>query len=185
MATSSSITPGMILSVDDHLYKVESSVKVTVAKGNPFIKAKLKDLTSGKAVEKNFKLNQTIKEVPLEERRLEFLYLDQDAYLFLDIDRLDQVRVPLDVIGEMVNFLKEGVEVKASICGDMVFTVELPQFLELMVKSVDGEQPEVPTANVTKVAMLETGAEIVVPPFVEPGDIIKVDTRSREYIQRV
>jgi len=94
MALSNHITPGMTLSISGKLYRVESSVKVTVAKGTPFIKTKLKDLTSQELVEKNFKLNQTINDVSLVERRLEFLYPEGNDYLFLDIDNLDQVLVP-------------------------------------------------------------------------------------------
>ena len=97
---------------------------------------------------------------------------------------LDQVFVPSGIVGQKVNFLKEGVELKAFFYGDTIFAVELPQFLELMVAKTqtDGEGS---SASGTKVAILETGAKIEVPPFIETGDIIKVDTKTEEYIQRV
>lgn len=181
MATSNNITPGMTLSVNNKLYRVETAVKVTVPKGTPFIKTKLRDVSSNEVIEKNFKLNQPIKDVSLTERKLEFLYTEGKEYLFLDISNLEQVLVPGNVIGRQVNFLKEGVDLKASFYGDSIFAVELPQFLELMVvKTEDGE-----SEAGTKVASLETGAKIEVPPFIEVGDIIKVDTKSDEYIQRV
>src|ERR1700733_7553606 len=107
------ITPGMMLSVDGKIYRVESAVKVTVAKGVPFIKTKLKNLMSDDLVEKNFKLNQPVEEVSLTDRRLEFLYLEGKSYLFLDIGNLEQVLVPASVIGDKVNFLKEGIEIRA------------------------------------------------------------------------
>lgn len=184
MATSNQIAPGMTLSINNKLYRVESAVKVTVPKGTPFIKTKLKDLNTNDIVEKNFKLNQPIKDVSLIERRLEFLYPEGDGYLFLDIVNLDQVLVPAAIIGNKVNYLKEGVELKALFYGDTIFAVELPQFLELMVAKVQNEE-EALTANGTKVAILETGAKVEVPPFIEVGDIIKVDTKTDEYIQRV
>jgi elongation factor P len=184
MATSNQLTPGMTLSINNQLYRVESSVKVTVPKGTPFIKTKLKDLSTNEIVEKNFKLNQPIKDVSLIERRLEFLYPEGEEFLFLDIVNLEQVLVPAPIVGNKVNFLKEGVELKAFFYGETIFAVELPQFLELMVAKTqtDGEGN---AATGTKMAILETGAKIEVPPFIEMGDIIKVDTKTEEYIQRV
>lgn len=185
MATSNQMAPGMTISLTNKLYRVESSVKVTVPKGTPFIKARLKDLNTGEVIEKNFKLNQPIKDVSLLERRLEFLYLEGEGYLFLDIVNLDQVLVSSSIIGSRVNYLKEGVEVKALFYGDTIFAVELPQFLELMVAKTQIDEDHAFSNGVTKVAVLETGAKIEVPPFIETGDIIKVDTKTDEYIQRV
>jgi elongation factor P len=185
MATSNQLTPGMTISVDDKIYRVESCVKVTVAKGVPFIKTKLKNLMSEELVEKNFKLNQPIQDVSLVERRLEYLYLEGKDYLFLDVGNLDQVLVPTEVIGDKINYLKEGTELKAMFYGNSIFSVELPQFLELMVVKTEASDSAVHVANATKIAILETGAKIEVPLFVETGDIVKVDTQTNEYIQRV
>ncbi len=185
MITSNQLTPGIIISVDNKVYRVESCVKVTVAKGVPFIKTKLKSITSNETLEKNFKLTQSIQDVTLTERKLEFLYLEGKDYLFLDTGNLEQVLVPKEVIGDKVNYLKEGIEIKAMFYGDSIFSIELPQYLELMVVKADtGEAPS-PMSNATKPAIIETGAKIEVPLFVETGDIIKVDTQTNEYIQRV
>jgi len=185
MVTSQQLHPGMTLSIRGKLYRVESCVKVTVPKGTPFVKTRLKELTSDKTIEKNFKLNQTVKDVALIERNLEFLYPEGKHYLFLDIDTLEQILVPMDVIGERINFLKESVQLAAAFYGDMVFSVDLPQFLELMVVSVAEEEGKRQVVNVNKNAVLETGAVIGVPRFIEAGDIVKVDTRTGEFIQRV
>ena len=184
MTTSNQLNPGMIISINNSLYKVESSVKVTAPKGAPFIKTKLKDLTSGQLIEKSFKLGQTIKDVALVEKRLEFLYPEGESFLFLDIVNLDQINIPSQIIGDKVNYLKEGVEIKASLYGEIVFAVEMPQFLELMVAKAINEEEKVLLSE-SKVIVLETGATVEVPPFIEVGDIIKVDTRTDEYIQRV
>ncbi len=109
---------------------------------------------------------------------LEYLYLEGKNYCFLDVGNLDQVSVAPDIVGEKANFLKEGVELEATFYGDRVFSVELPQFLELMVAKSEG-------GGQAKQAVLETGAGVEVPPFIEAGDVIKVDTRTNEYIQRV
>jgi elongation factor P len=184
MVTSNQLNPGMTLSINNKLYRVESSVKVTVPKGTPFIKAKLRDLSSNDIIEKSFKLNQPIKDVSLIERRLEFLYPEGEEFLFLDVVNLEQVLVPIPIVGNKVNYLKEGVELKAFFYGDTIFAVELPQFLELMVAKTQTDE-EFDRANGAKIAVLETGAKIEVPPFIETGDIIKVDTKTDEYIQRV
>lgn len=185
MVASNNIAPGMTLSIGGKLYRVESSVKVTVPKGTPFIKVKLRDLATDSLTEKNFKLDQTVKDVSFAERRLEYLYLEGKDFLFLDIGNLEQVLVPEEIIGNNVNYLKEGVELKASFYGDTTFAVELPQFLELMVAKIEGEDSKKTAANATRIAILETGAQVEVPPFIEVGDIIKVDTKTDEYIQRV
>lgn len=181
MATTKQINPGMTISLNNKLYRVESSVKVTVPKGTPFIKTKLRDLASGQVIEKNFKPDQEVKDVSLIERKLEFLYLEGKDYLFLDVGTLEQILVPASVIGKKVHYLKEGIDLKASCYGDSVFSVELPQFLEIMVTKVESDKK----GEGTKIATLETGATVEVPPFIESGDIIKVDTRTDEYIQRV
>lgn len=186
MATSNNIAPGMTISIGGKLYKVESSVKVTVPKGTPFIKTKLRDVASNEIIEKNFKLNQPINDVSLLERKLEYLYMEGKDYLFLDVGSLEQVLIPASVIGNKMHYLKEGVDLKAAFYGDTIFAVELPQFLELMiVKTEHIEHASSSATNGTKLAILETGAKIEVPPFIEVGDIIKVDTKTDEYIQRV
>lgn len=184
MVLSSQISPGMTLSINQKLFRVESSVKVTVPKGTPFIKTKLRDLSTNKVIEKNFKVDQEVSEVSLAERTLEFLYIEGKDYLFIDIHNLEQVYVPISIVAEKANYLKEGIEVKASFFGDKVFSIELPQFLELMISKTE-EEKTAPLANATKVAILETGAKVEVPLFIEVGDIIKVDTKADEYIQRV
>lgn len=185
MVASSQISPGMIIKVEDKLYRVESSVKVTVAKGTPFIKTKLRDLANDKLVEKNFKPTQQIEEAVLKEKPLEFLYLEGGRFIFLDTSNLEQVSIPSSIVSENINFLKEGITLNALIYGDTVYGVELPPFLELMISKIEGEDDEGMIANATKIGILETGAKVEIPPFIEVGDIIKIDTKTGEYIQRV
>lgn len=186
MAANKQLTPGMTISLNQKLYRVESCVKVTVPKGTPFIKTKLRDMASNQVIEKNFKADQTVTDVSLTERSLEFLYIEGKDYLFLDIGNLEQVLVPEKVISDRVNYLKEGVQLKGSFYGNTIFSIELPQFLELMVSKVEVEKAAKSSEKGnTKIATLETGARVEVPPFIEVGDIIKVDTKTDEYIQRV
>ncbi|MBX7067678.1 MAG: elongation factor P [Parachlamydiales bacterium] len=182
MTTANQITPGMTLNIDGKIFRVESSVKVTAPKGTPFIKTKLRNLITDETIEKNFKLDQTVQEVSLLERNLEFLYPEGKEYLFLDIGNLEQVLVPAGILSDKVDYLKEGIQVKAMFYGETIFAVELPQFLEIMVVKTEGAESG---EEATKKGVLETGAKIDVPLFIESGDVIKVDTQTNEYIQRV
>jgi len=182
---SNQLSQGMIILLDETIYKVESAVKVSVPKGTPFIKARLRNLSTEGVVEKNLKVGQMIEEVALNERALEFLYPEGSDYLFLDLSTLDQVFVPSPVIGDKVNYLKEGIELKAFFYGDKVFSIELPQFLELMVVKTEASDNPQHVSNAVKIAQLETGAALEVPMFIESGDVVKVDTQLSEYVQRV
>ncbi len=183
MTTANQITPGMTLNIEGKIYRVESSVKVTVAKGTPFVKTKLRNLITDETIEKNFKLDQPVQEVSLLERTLEFLYPEGKEYLFLDIGNLEQVQVPASILADKVHYLKEGIQVKAMFYGETIFAVELPQFLEIMVVKTESSDPT--RSASTKKAVLETGAKVDVPLFIESGDVIKVDTQTSDYIQRV
>jgi len=144
-----------------------------------------KDLSYDQLVERNFRVDQKVQEVDLCEKKLEFLYLEGKDYLCLDIDSLDEVIVSSKVVGDKVNFLKEGIQLKAMFYGDSIFSVELPQFLELMIVKVEDGQASISVSSASKVAILETGAKVEVPLFIEIGDIIKVDTHLGEYVQRI
>lgn len=181
MTTANQITPGMTLNFDGKIFRVESSVKVTVAKGTPFIKTKLRNLVTEEIIERNFKLDQMIQEVSLLERLLEFLYPEGKEYLFLDIGNLENVLVPSQILSEKIHYLREGIQVKAMFYGDTIFSIELPQFLEIMVVKTEG----VAVSGTMKKGVLETGATVEVPLFIESGDVIKVDTHVGEYVQRV
>ncbi|KPK31817.1 MAG: elongation factor P [Chlamydiae bacterium SM23_39] len=185
MVTSNQLTAGMTISIGKKIYRVESSMLVKVTKGAPFIKTSLRELIKDKVIEKNFKLDQEIKEVTLEEKNLEFLYLEDKKLVFLDIDELEMVYVDSSILSDKINYLKEGVIVKAKFYDKNVYSIELPLFLEFMVVKTEPVSEKVSVSHATKKAILETGAEIYVPLFVEAGDIIKIDTRKYEYIQRI
>ncbi|MDP1609053.1 MAG: elongation factor P [Chlamydiales bacterium] len=185
MTTSNQITPGMTLNIEGKIYRVESSVKVTAPKGPPFVKTKLRNLITDELIEKSFKPDQIVQEVSLVERALEFLYPEGQEYLFLDVGNLEHVLVSASILGNKIHFLKEGIQVKAMFYGDTIFAIELPQFLEIMVVKTEDLPPGDVNAEGNKSAVLETGAKMSVPLFIESGDVVKVDTHAHEYIQRV
>lgn len=185
MVSSSQLSQGMTVKIGTCLYQVEDVTKVTVTKGSPFIKCTLLDLATGKTKEKNFKPTEKLEDIHLEKRKLEFLYAEGKQFLFLSCDSLDQILVDKKVISSDSSFLKEGVIVGASCMEDQVYAIELPRFLEFMVTRTDLVDDSMPVSNATKTAILETGAQVEVPPFIEVGDVIKIDTQKNEYVQRV
>ena len=185
MTSINQLTPGMTININEKIFRVESCIKVSAAKGASFIKTKLRNLMTEEVIEKNFKLNQTIEEVSLVEHVMEFLYPEGKDYLFLDIGTLENVIVTTNILQEKINYLKEGVRLTSLFYGNTVFSVDLPQFLELMVVKCQNLEDKLKVSNSTKEALLETGAKVQVPLFVEVGDIIKVDTSLSEFIQRV
>ncbi|EPP35309.1 elongation factor P (EF-P) OB domain protein [Chlamydia ibidis] len=182
---SSQLSVGMFISTKDGLYKVVSVSKVTGNKGDSFIKASLKATDSDVIVERNFKIGQEIKEAQFEARNLEYLYPEGESYLFLDLGNYEKMYISKEIMKDNFLFLKAGVTVSAMVHEDVVFSVELPHFLELMVSKTDFPGDSLCLASGSKKALLETGVEVMVPPFVEIGDVIKIDTRTCEYIQRV
>ncbi len=186
MVLASQIASGMTIAIAKKMYRVDQAAKISgAAKAAAAVKVKLYDLETNEPLEKIFKPTQEIEEVQLEEQKLEFLYLEEDSCVFLNTSTLELILVPYAVIGSKLNYLKEGIEVKALCCKNFAFSIELPQFLELMVSSIESQETSSRFGQGARVVKLETGAEIDVPPFVDVGDIIKVDPRSEEYIQRV
>ena len=184
MIKSNQIAPGMTINIGKKIYRVESSMKINVVRGAPFIKTKLRDLLTDEVIEKNFKLDQEIKEVTLTEKRLEYLYPENNHFLFLDVDNLEQEKVPLSILGDKVNYLKEGMTLQVASYKEKIVDVEMPLNVELEVTETQpGFKGDTVTAG-TKPATVETGITVQVPMFINTGDIIKVDTRDGSYIER-
>jgi elongation factor P len=183
MILANQLTAGMTIILSKKPYKVDSVVKVTLQKANPIIKVKLEQLETHEIVEKNFRPTQELEDVSLEEHRLEFLYVEDRNFVFLDIGTLDLHKVREDILGRQTRYLKEGVDVKAICYGKTILAIDIPQFLELMVSSIEIKEDK--KRGSLRIAILETGAQLEVPPFVEAGDVLKVDTSTDEYVQRV
>lgn len=185
MVLSNQLSVGMFISIKDGIYKVVAVSKVSGSKGESFIKASLQATGSDLVIERNFKIGQEVKEAQFESRTLEYLYFEDDKYLFLDLGDYEKVYVSKEIMRNNFLFLKSGITVSAQMYDGVVFAIELPLFLELMVSKTDFPSDTMSLGGGTKKAQLETGIEVAVPPFVEMGDIIKIDTRTCEYIQRV
>lgn len=186
MATTSDIRKGMCLELNGDTYIITYFQHVKPGKGNAFVRTKIKSLTTGKVIDNTFQAGHKVEEVRVERRTYQFLYPEGDDYHFMNMETFNQIMIP----GEMIDnkeFLKEGnsVTVLFHTEKEIPLTCELPQHLELKVESVvPGVKGDTAT-NTTTPARLETGAEVRVPLFIKEGDIIKIDTQTGDYLERV
>lgn len=186
MATTADIRNGLVIQFNHDLFQVTEFQHVKPGKGGAFVRTKLKSLTSGKVLDNTFNAGVTIYPVRVERRKFQFLYKDEAGYNFMDNETFDQINLT-DKIVEGADLMKEGQEVEILINAetDTPLTCELPPFVELEVTySEPGIRGD--TANSAKKKVdVSTGATIMVPLFIEQGDKIRVDTRTRDYVERV
>ena len=185
MATTADFRNGMVFLLDGDLYSIVEFLHVKPGKGGAFVRSKLKNVKTGAVVERTFRAGERIQEVRLERRPMVYLYHSAGEYYFMDNETYDQFPISQDLIKDSIRFLKENTEVQVLMHGDAIIGVELPVSVNLkVVDTAPGFRGDTVTAG-TKPAQLETGATIQVPMFLEPGDVVKVDTRTGTYIERV
>ena len=176
---------GVRLMVEGEPYYIVDFQHVKPGKGGAFVRTKLKSYLSRNLVERTFRSGERFEEPDLEEREMQFLYATGDDYTFMDTEAYDQLTFPKNQLGENADLIKENMIVKILVYEHRPIDVELPNFIELKV--VDGE-PGVrgdTASGGTKPVVVETGATIKVPLYLEIGTVIKIDTRTRAYVERV
>ncbi len=186
MATTSDIRNGMCMEFNNDTFVVTEFQHVKPGKGNAFVRTKLKSLTSGKVIENTFMAGHTINEVRVERRKVQFLYKDEMGYNFMNSETFEQEALDEKLI-ENGEFLKEGMEIEVLYHSqkNIPLTAELPAHIVVEVTYTEPGVRGNTATNAMKLATIETGAEIKVPLFIEQGEKIKVDTRTREYVERV
>jgi elongation factor P len=176
---------GLKIEIDGEPYVIVDFQHVKPGKGGAFVRTRLKSLLSGNVVEQTFRSGDRVDKPDLEEREMQFLYETGGEYHFMDTKTFEQLFLTAEQMGESKDFLKENLVIKALFHNKRPIGVEVPMFVELkVVKSDPGMRGDTAT-GATKPATLESGAVIQVPLFVEEGDTLRVDTRTREYITRV
>lgn len=175
----------MVIRYNNELYTVTEFHHVSPGNWRAFVRVRLKNLKNGRVIEQRFRAGEDIDAVRVEHQTWQFLYIDGDDYVFMNTETYDQQPVSKERLGDGVKFLKEQDEVEMLIDGETIIAIELPNFLELKVESAEPGVRGDTANNVTKPATLETGAVINVPLFVNPGDRVRIDTRSGQYIERV
>ncbi|HTN44058.1 MAG TPA: elongation factor P [Nitrospiria bacterium] len=157
---------------------------VKPGKGGAFVRTRLKSLKSGNVLERTYRSGETLEEPDIEEKEMQFLYAQGREYHFMDTSTYEQLAFDQDQLGDSRDFLKENMLVKILIYKGKPLTVEVPTFVALKISRTDPGVRGDTASGGTKPAVLETGATIKVPLYLEEGDVIKVDTRSRAYVER-
>ena len=176
---------GVTFEIDGQLFKVLDYHHNKTGRGNATIRIKARNLRNGNTIEKTFNSGERVQDVRLEYHNVQFLYSDGDLFHFMDTETFDQPAIPRNIIGEVAGFLKDGVEAKLTLYNNEPLDVELPTTVDLLVTKAESAVRGDTATGVTKKVIVETGAEVSTPSFVEEGDIIRVDTRTGEYVTRV
>ena len=185
VATTNDLKNGMVLNLEGQLWQVVEFQHVKPGKGPAFVRTKIKNVLSGKTVDKTFNAGLKVETATVDRRDMQYLYKDGDDYVFMDVKSYEQTYVPSATVGEAATFMLENQEVLVAFHEDSVLFVELPASVVLTISHTEpGLQGDRSSAG-TKPATVETGAEIQVPLFLNTGDKVKVDTRSGSYISRV
>jgi elongation factor P len=185
VATTNDLKNGIVLKIDGQLWAVVEFQHVKPGKGGAFVRTKLKNVLSGKVVDKTFNAGLKVETATVDKRTMQYLYRDGTDFVFMDNDTYDQILVSETVVGEGAKYLLENQEANVAVNEGVPLYVELPASVELIIEYTEpGLQGDRSTGG-TKPAKLETGATINVPLFLNVGEKIKVDTRDGSYISRV
>jgi elongation factor P len=185
VATTADFRNGLNMRLDGQIFTIIEFQHVKPGKGGAFVRTKLKNLYNGSVVERTFRAGVKIEPVRLERRSMQYLYRDGEHFVFMDQGNYEQTFLSEDIIGDASQFLKESMKIDLLLVDKDSVGIELPIFAELKVVETDPGVKGDTASGGTKPATLETGAVITVPLFVQEGDVIKIDTRSSEYIERV
>jgi elongation factor P len=185
VATTNDLKNGLVLNLDGNLWAVVEFQHVKPGKGGAFVRTKLKNVLTGKVVDKTFNAGVKVETATVDRRDMQYLYQDADSYVFMDGDTYEQIEVPAATVGTAANFLLEGQSAQVSTHEGVPLLVELPAAVTLVVAETEpGLQGDRSTGG-TKPATLETGYQVQVPLFIKTGEKVKVDTRSGAYLSRV
>lgn len=184
MATTNDLKNGLVLNLDGQLWTVLDFQHVKPGKGGAFVRTKLKNVLSGKVVDKTFNAGVKVETANVDRREMTYLYRDGDAFVFMDTQSYEQIHIPATTVGEGQNYLLENQDAVVGLHDENPLFVELPASVALTIEYTEpGVQGDRSTGG-TKPARLETGYEINVPLFITTGEKVKVDTRDGSYLGR-
>jgi elongation factor P len=182
---TSDIRKGLKIMMDGAPYVVVEFQFVKPGKGAAFTRTKIKNLLTGAVLERNFRSGEKFEPANVEIKSMQYLYKEQDSFVFMDTSSYEQVNIPAETIGDDANFLPENLVVEVLFFQERAVGVTLPNFIEQkIIETEPGFRGDTAT-GVTKPAKISTGASINVPLFISVGDIVKIDTRTGEYLERV
>jgi elongation factor P len=176
---------GLTIELDGELYTISDYDHVKPGKGGAFVQTELKNLETGSTVTKRFRSGEKVNQAYIETKVYQFLYQSGEDFVFMDNETYEQITLFEDQLGEATKYLKENQDIKIEFYEEKVIDINLPDFVELAVAQAPPAVKGNTISGGSKVVEMETGAEVKAPLFIEAGDILKVDTRSGEYIERV
>ena len=185
MVSAGDFRNGITLEIDGNVVQVIEFQHVKPGKGAAFVRTKLKNVINGGVVEKTFRPTEKFPQARIERVDMQYLYNDGDLFYFMNTETFDQIAVNQDTIGDSLKFVKENEMVKVCSYQGNVFAIEAPLFVELEITETEPGFAGNTAQGATKPAIVETGAQVSVPLFVNQGDVIKIDTRTGEYLSRV
>jgi len=184
MISSNDFRTGTTIELDGQVWRVVEFLHVKPGKGSAFVRTKLKSVQSGNVVEKTFRAGESVQQAILEKSNLQHTYVESGDYVFMDMTSFEETRLSSEQIGKGAKYLKEGMEVNVIFHNGKVLEVELPISITLKVTETDPGVKGDTASGGTKPAILETGAQVMVPLFISVGEMIKVDTRNDSYLGR-
>lgn len=185
MATTSDLRPGLVIMHNGELCTVLESTHRTPGNLRAFYQVKLRKMRDGKLLEHRFRSGESIESVRVDRKEMQYLYRDGDHMIFMDTESYEQTMVPAEVVGSAAGFLKESGEASISFVESDIVAVELPQHVNLVVSETEPGVRGDTASSATKPAVVESGATINVPLFINEGDEVRVDTRTGQYMDRV
>ena len=184
MITAGDFRNGVTFEMDGNVYSIIEFQHVKPGKGAAFVRTKIRNVISGAVTEKTFNPNDKYPTAYIERKDMQYLYEDGDLYYFMDLETYEQIPISANVLGDGFRFVKENMDCKVLSYKGNVFGVEPPNFVEREVTKTDPGFAGNTATNATKPATLETGAEIKGPLFINEGEMIRIDTRTGEYMER-
>ena len=185
MVSAGDFRNGITLEIDGQVMQVMEFKHVKPGKGAAFVRTKLRNVIDGGVVEKTFRPTEKFPQARIDRVDMQYLYADGDLYNFMNVETYDQVAISTDIVGDNMKFVKENEMCKVLSYNGSVFAIEPPLFVELVVTETEPGVKGNTATGATKPAIVETGAQVMVPLFVNTGDKLKIDTRTGEYLSRV
>jgi len=185
MLDANELRKGTTFLLDGDLYQVLEYQHYKPGRGNAIIRTKIRNLRTGSTIPRNFLSGDRFEEAPVERITAQYLYNDGAFFYFMDMDTYDQMRVPADMVSDKAGYLKEGSELALTVYEGAPLEIELPPTVELEVTASEMAVVGDTATGANKTVVCETGLEVQVPLFVNEGDVLRIDTRSGEYVTRV
>jgi elongation factor P len=184
MVSTNDLRTGLTIEIDGDVYSVVDFQHVKPGKGSAFVRTKLKNVRTGAVLERTFRAGEKVARAHMERKEMQYLYREGDSFVFMDNETFDQISITIEQLGDSVKYLKENENIFLVTHNGELIGIDLPNSVELKVVSAAPGVRGDTASGATKSATLETGLVIQVPLFVEEGDIVRVDTRTGEYLER-